>query len=186
VDLLRIQGRLSSALTAINRALAIEPASARLWSQQALVLYDIDRIPEAMASADHALGLNPGNQMNQLAIAYWVRGLCLQQQGKLDRAETEFRKGLAVAPQDDRNQPSLGHVLALQGRTTQAREVLAALTHQHERGKPVSYGIALLHAGLGDTSEARRWLARSAATGEASHRFLPLDKRLQNSLARKT
>jgi tetratricopeptide (TPR) repeat protein len=186
VDLLRIQGRRSGALTAINRALAIEPASARLWSQQALVLYDLDRIPEAMTSADHALGLNPGNQMNQLAIAYWVRGLCLQQQGKLDRAEVEFRKGLAVAPQDDRNQPSLGHVLALQGRTMQARQVLAALTHQHERGKPVSYGIALLHAGLGDESEAKRWLARSAATGETSYLFLPLDKRLQNGFARKT
>jgi tetratricopeptide (TPR) repeat protein len=180
VDLLRIQGQLDHALSVVNRALTVEPASARLWSQQALVLYDLDRLPEAMASADHALGLNPGNQMNQLAIAYWIRGLCLQQQGILDRAEAEFRKGLAIAPQDDRNQPSLGYVLARQGRTEQAREVLAALRHQHARGKPVSYGIALLHAGLGDTVEAARWLERSAANGETSHRFLPLDKRLCN------
>jgi tetratricopeptide (TPR) repeat protein len=183
-DLLRIQGRLSDALATTNRALAVEPASARLWSQQALVLYDLDRIPEAIASADHALGLNPGNQMNQLAIAYWVRGLCLQQQGILDRAEAEFRKGLAVAPQDDRNQPSLGFVLAQQGRTAQAREVLAALTQQHARGKPVSYGIALLHTALGHTAEANRWLARSAAMGETSYRFLALDKRLQTAANR--
>ena len=185
VDLLRIQGRLPDALHAVNRALATEPASARLWSQQALVLYDLNRISEAIASADHALQLNPGNQMNQLTITHWVRGLCLQHQGILDRAEEEFRKGLAVAPQDDRNQPALGYVLAQQGRTAQTRHVLAALTHQHELGKPVRYAIAVLHAGLGGTAEANRWLARSSAAGETSYLFLRLDKRMQGELNRK-
>ena len=118
-----------------------------------------------MASADHALQLNPGNQMNQLAITHWVRGLCLQQQWILDRAEAELRKGLAVDSQDDRNPPALGYVLARQGRTSQAREVLSELSYQHARGKPVCYGIALLHAGMGDIAEAKRWLRRSASDG---------------------
>ncbi|MBC8166305.1 MAG: hypothetical protein H7Y20_10580, partial [Bryobacteraceae bacterium] len=155
-----------------------------LWSQQALVLYNLDRLPEAMAAADHALGLNPGNQMNQLALPHWIRGLCLQELGILEGAAAEFRKGLEAAPQDDHNQPALGYVLARLGRTQQSHDVLAALEHQQSRGKPVCYGIALVHAGLGNQAEAERWLQRSAAGGETNYHFRDLDKRLKPILAK--
>ena len=181
IDLLRMQNRLPEALAAAKQALAFDATSARLWSQQALVLYDMDRIPEAMAAADHALELNPGNQMNQIAMAHWILGLCLQRQGMLERAEAEFRAGLAVAPQDDRNQPALGFVLARQGKTSQAREVLSALTRQQSRGKQVCYGIALVHLGLGEGDEAKRWFERSAQQRETTYRFLALDKRVSLS-----
>ena len=103
VDLLRIEGRVSEAMVQVNRALSIEPTSGRLWAQQALLLYDLSRYEEAIAAADHALMANAGNQMNQIALPQWVRGLSFERLGRIREAEEAFRKGLEVSPQDDWN-----------------------------------------------------------------------------------
>ncbi|MBC7927673.1 MAG: tetratricopeptide repeat protein [Bryobacteraceae bacterium] len=178
VDLLRAQAMPENALAAVRKALTLNPTSPRLWSQQALLLSDLSRMSEAMSSANHALELTGGNEMNQLAIAHWVKGLCLQQQGMLDGAEAEFRKGLEVAPQDERNQAALGNVLAQQGQTTRAAEILSSLQEQHAKGRRVAYGIGLVYAGLGRAAKAQYWVKRSEADGEYDSRVRKYDKRL--------
>ena len=76
-SLLRIQGRSAEALKRVNQALTLVPTASLLWAHEALLKYDIGRYEEALASADHALTIDPGNQMNQGLIALWIRGLCL-------------------------------------------------------------------------------------------------------------
>lgn len=179
-SLLRIRGRGAEALVSINRALALEPSSSLLWAQQAILKQDAGRYDEAIAAADHALALDPGNQMNQELIALWVKGLSLYRTGRAAEAEAAHRKALDIEPEDRWNYPALGYLLAHSGREQEARSVLDRLIEQRQKGKPVSYSIALVFAGMGENDKAIEWLERGAASGESSMAFLGLDKRFEN------
>ncbi len=176
-DLLRIQGRVSEALTEISRALVFDPAATRLWAKQALLYYDLDRFEDAIRAADHSLQLNDGQEMNQYSMALWVRGLSLERLGRRAEAEQAFRTALARTPQDDWNQPSLGWLLARSGRTSEARAFLHHLEQQGKKGRGVSYAMALIHVGLGDNESALKALEHGVATGDTSMPFLKLEKR---------
>src|SRR5262249_10352694 len=56
--------------------------------------------------------------------------------------------------------PSFGlaHLEAASGNTAEARRILAELTEARARRVVSAWGIAALHASLGDVDEAFRWL----------------------------
>lgn len=60
-----------------------------------------------------------------------------------------------------------GYVNAVSGRTAQAREDLANLEKQAQTRFVTAYGVALIHAGLGDKDLAFAWLEKAVA--ERSH-----------------
>jgi tetratricopeptide (TPR) repeat protein len=62
---------------------------------------------------------------------------------------------------------ALGHVYGLQGRTGDARRVLARLDEIARERYVTSYGVALVYAGMGDKEQAFSKLEQ--AFGERSH-----------------
>jgi tetratricopeptide (TPR) repeat protein len=60
-----------------------------------------------------------------------------------------------------------GYVNAVSGRTAEARDDLANLAKQAETRFVTAYGVALVHAGLGEKDLAFAWLERAFA--ERSH-----------------
>ena len=68
------------------------------------------------------------------------------------------------------------------GRRAEAQDVLAKLMQQYEAGRPASYQIALVHAGLGDRGKALEWIERGQSRRESSMTFLTLEKRFKHVL----
>jgi hypothetical protein len=72
---------------------------------------------------------------------------------------------------------ALGQTLGVCGHSAEAKSILARFQQLAEHRYVTSYGVALVHAGLGDKSEAFRWLDK--AYDERSHWlvWLSLDPR---------
>ena len=69
-------------------------------------------------------------------------------------------------PQDQLLQGILGYAYALNGRTSEAKQILHAMTHLPEGEKAVpSYAAALVLAGLGEFRDAVQWLETSFRRG---------------------
>lgn len=111
-------------------------------------------------------------------MAYWVRGLCHEARRDWAGAEREFRGALALAPQDGRALPALGHLFAVSGRSEEARGIVSQLESLHASGKQTAYAIALIQAGLGDAGEAFRWLKIAAADRDTSVPYLKVEQRM--------
>jgi hypothetical protein len=68
-----------------------------------------------------------------------------------------------------------GYILARNGRTNEAREVLGTLhTFAKERYVP-PYAMALIHAGLNEPEKAFEWLDRALEVRDVHLIFLPVD-----------
>jgi hypothetical protein len=62
---------------------------------------------------------------------------------------------------------------------TEARTILANLIRQHENGMGISFQIALVYTGLGETEQALSWLERGRAAGDTNIPYLRLEKRFE-------
>jgi protein O-GlcNAc transferase len=92
-NVLRDLGRHVSALTAYERALAIQPDYADAHYNRAVVLQDIGRFEEAIAGYDRALSFKPG-----YAAAYSNRGAALHGLGRFEEAVASYDKAVALKP----------------------------------------------------------------------------------------
>jgi tetratricopeptide (TPR) repeat protein len=174
-DLLRITGRSEQARVEVDRALAIQLNAPRTLFQRALLLYDLDRCTQSDADADRALRLLPGYSQ-----AIWLKGLCAEARGDFSQAEQLFRQVLAVAPQDSRALPALGHTLArMPGRRAEALEIRGQLEELRRQGKRVEYALALVHTGLDNIPAALYWLEQAFATRDVSIIYMNVERRLR-------
>ena len=76
-----------------EQALRLRPAYAAAQVTRAVVLYDLQRVAEGLASADAALALDP-----DMAEAHNSRGVALTELGHLDEALASFARALALRP----------------------------------------------------------------------------------------
>lgn len=173
-DLLRVRGEFSEAKEIIDRAISLEPANPKLWSQRAVVFYNVSRYEEALTAAEHALGLFAGNQQ---PLAWWAKGLSLERLGKPQEAEAAYRAGMDTHPQEVWNRSSLAHLLGKLGRAKEVQPILSELIRQEEAGKGVCVQIAIVYVGLGRMDDALTWLERGHAAGQTNMPFVPLEKR---------
>jgi TolB-like protein/Flp pilus assembly protein TadD len=78
-------GRAADAQAAIQKAVSLDPINARAYQMQGWVLYAARRFPEAIASLEHALSLNP-----KLANAHSSIGDASLLMGRVDRARDAY------------------------------------------------------------------------------------------------
>jgi len=83
-------------------------------------------------------------------------------------AITEYEKVRVLVGSGPYGLSSLGSAYAQSGRTTEAKQILDQLLAFSKQGHAVSYGIALLHNGLGDKNAALQWLERACEEREPS------------------
>jgi serine/threonine-protein kinase len=177
VDLLRIQGRTSEALSEIERTIRLQPAAAGLRVRRAHLLYGEGKCDEAVREAQEAAALT--NQMPVYPMTFWVQGLCHEQQGRFREAEKLFRTGLSYQPHDPWNEPALAHLLAVTGRESEAEVIVSELQRQTARGRLAHVSMAVIYTALGRKEDALASLERGWAGREDAVLFIGLDRRLR-------
>ena len=76
---------------------------------------------------------------------------------------------------------TIGYTLAVTGREREAREVLATLEQRATERYTSPYGVALIHAGLGDRDAMYEWLERAFAERDVHLIYLPIDPKWTRS-----
>jgi Flp pilus assembly protein TadD len=82
----------------------------------------------------------------------------LEALGRFDEARAAYEKGRHVSSGVAGPSFGLAHVEAASGNEAEARRILAELVESRDKRVVSAWGIAVLHASLGDVDEAYRWL----------------------------
>lgn len=87
-------GDLDGALNDFNNALDFNPSLGDAYLNQALVLVDQKRGPEALAAINQGIALGAAN----LQIAYYARGVIEDDAGRYAQAYRDYRQALRIKP----------------------------------------------------------------------------------------
>jgi serine/threonine-protein kinase len=177
----------------LRRAVALNPGSAAARQWHGLYLDTLGRFEEARAEIERARQLDPLSLVTAALVAFqsylardqeqglldsrravdldpnhflgrWSLGLAFQAMGRHREAVVEHRKAVKLAGGSPLMQAVLARSLALSGRRSEARRLLAGLDRASRESRAGFYASATVHLALGDRQEA---LARlEAATGE--------------------
>ena len=103
------------------------------------------------------------------------------EQGKLAEAAKVLTRCMALACGDD-GRALLGYVYAVTGRRVEALHIVDTLSARWKGGNErsgIAFGIAQVHAGLGEREHALDWLERGVETG-AFMLYLGIDPTLRS------
>jgi serine/threonine protein kinase/tetratricopeptide (TPR) repeat protein len=146
--LLASLGRWQQANDQIKRALDLEPFSLIINSSAGRILYLEREYDHASEQLHKALELDPN-----FARAHFFLGQVYQEKGLNEQAVAEFQKALQL----DVNQyllAGLGYAYATSGKRDEAMKVLDQLKDLSKQRYASSYGIAIIHLGLGEKDAA--------------------------------
>jgi TolB-like protein/DNA-binding winged helix-turn-helix (wHTH) protein/Tfp pilus assembly protein PilF len=145
--------RHDEAVREIKRALELDPLSVGTSQNAGFIYAQAGRYVESVIQLQQALQLDEQNQVTHgyLAITY-------EWQGDYDRALNEFQTAQKVSGRYVPYAAGIGHVLAMKGRRSEARDIMKKLAESGRR-EPVSpYSFAAIHAALGEKDEAFKFL----------------------------
>jgi TolB-like protein/Tfp pilus assembly protein PilF len=149
------QGRIEESLTQSKRALELSPFDVLMtihmaWHYLYARQYDqaLDQIQKAM-------------EMDKRFWRPWF-GLILEQQGKYAEAIAQFQKDLAASSEENViTKANLAHAYAVSGNREAAQKIIAELQEESKNKYVSSFGIAVIHAGLGEKDQAFDWLEKT-------------------------
>ena len=157
---LESQGQFAEAVAESKLGTELDPFSAVNLSDQGRVYGSARRFPEAKASFEKALAIDPA-----FSYAHWHYGQMLQESGDLKGAAAEYAKASAV-----RNTPEpialSGQLAAIMGRPEEARRALTALDELEKHRYVDVFWRALLYLSLGDKERALQALEQSYVNRE--------------------
>jgi len=165
-------GRLKEAREEIERAQKLDVLSVPVTTDMGFQLHYEGRQGEAIRQLQSALEMNP-----QFPLAHFWLGRIYTTLQQYDQALAEYEKVPALQTW----QPMMaakGYLYGVWGRPDQARKILTDFEALRSQNRFVtSYGVALVHAGMGNQVEALKWLEK--ALDEKSHWliWLKLDPR---------
>ena len=151
-------GRFDEARAEIHRARELDPLSHAVNTDVGFVDYYSGRYDEAVANLRTVLHVAPAFPLAHL----WL-GRAYQELGRFDDAVLEFTETRRIVGDWPVALAALGHVLGVSGRASEARRVLGELDQLSRSQSVTEYGVALVHAGLGDRDAAFDWLERALA-----------------------
>ena len=149
-------GRLDEALEQILLAQSLDPVSAIIARDVAVVHYYRRDFDAALEQCDHTIELNP-----HFAPAYHTLGRVQEQRKEIDEAAAAFRRAVDLAPNSLRMQSALARILALSGKPERAVETLRTLEQLAATRyvSPVEFMTTAFAAG--DREAGFRWLAKA-------------------------
>lgn len=168
-----IRGNLDQAVRKLNEGAAALPDSLTIRMAQGMLAYQRHDWRAALSTADFVLRKKP-----DYALAYWLRGLALEQSGQPAPALAAFDSCLLYSPGDPRCIPARGYNLARQGHRAEAVDIINSI---RLRTSPLSrspFSIALIRTGLQDYSQALDALESAYELHDRSLPFLAVDPRL--------
>ncbi len=170
---LAAMGRLNEALQKIRRAQEIDPLSPDANASLALIHYMLRDCDEAIKYCRIAIALEPG-----FAEAVLIVGRCFEQKGVFSEAESQYFAAAQMDASGTEPDELLGHIYAVTGRESMAREWLSKLLSPVTIDRVRPYNIAAIYAALGETDLAFKWLERPFANWTERLRMLRFDPRL--------
>jgi tetratricopeptide (TPR) repeat protein len=155
--LCRLQrGHLEDSRCDIEKALDLDPLSARSHRGAGMRFYLLHDFADAIVSFDRALELGP-----DIENTHYFRGLALLQLGRTDDAIAALAQSLEPSTAGAR----LGALVAAYTAGGYRRKAQEALRDLHQRltnGSASPFAFVHAYAGLGETSHALDWLERCA------------------------
>jgi TolB-like protein/DNA-binding winged helix-turn-helix (wHTH) protein/Flp pilus assembly protein TadD len=164
--------RQAEARAAMGRLREVDPLFAMSHAVSSQVAFQARDYPSALEHARQAIVLDP-----EFWIGYVQRGQACQQLGRIDPALEAFTAAARFSGGNSKALAFRGHALARAGRLDEAREVLKTLSAVSRQRYVPPYGIALVHAGLGESAEAFEWLDRAYGARDVHLVFLTVDPR---------
>ena len=155
-------GRPEEAFREIQLARQPDPLSLPINSDLGFHYYYTGRYAEAVKQLKFVLELNKNFPPAHL----WL-GRTYQELGRLDDALAEFRRVEEKLPEWSVSIAARGFVAGVAGRTEEAQNSLVELRRLADKKFVTSYGVALVHAALGQRDSAFAWLNK--AFDERSH-----------------
>jgi len=155
-------GRATEALQEIQIARHLDPLSLSINSDVGFHHFYTGRYEEAVKQLEFVLGM-----IRNFPPAHLWLGRTFQEFGRYDEALAEFRQVEEVLHEWPVSIAARGFVAAAAGRSDEAKEILAELERLASRKFVTSYGISLVHAGLGQNDAA--FASLNKAFDERSH-----------------
>jgi DNA-binding winged helix-turn-helix (wHTH) protein/Tfp pilus assembly protein PilF len=160
------------ALTQMEQARNLDPLSPIINFALANQLFFARRYEEASEQWHQAITIDPTTE-----IAFYGAGLADEQLGDYQLATREFRKALALSPNDPDTMGALAYVLARTQHPDSARQLLARIS----RMRPLpAYDIALVNDALGQRVQALHWLTLARSQRDRNFTSYPMDPRMDD------
>ncbi len=165
-------GRTGEAAHEIEFARERDPLSLAINTDIGFHYYYTGQYEEAIKQLQSVLAMN-----QDFAPAHLWLGRSYQQIGLYNDAITEFRRVEQSVPEWPVAIAARGSVEGAAGRPEKAKAVLAELQEAAKRRFVTAYGVALVHAAIGDAEAAFTWLDRALAERSQWLVWLRLDPR---------
>jgi len=178
---------LPSAIRSLQRAVELNPGLTSAYTNLGTLYYSSERHREAQEMMLKALSLDPLSMMihtsvgdayyyareYERSVVYYRKAIeidprfdgahtdlarSLEALGRFDEARGEYEEGRRLGGGVAGPSFGLGHLEAASGNQAAARKILQELTEARAKRVVSAWGIAVLHASLGDVDEAFRWL----------------------------
>ena len=155
-EFLSTAGRFEESVASLRRALALDPLSLAVSTDLGATFYyarDYERSEEELRKA---LEVDSG-----FVRAHLILGAVREQKGDHAEAVASLRRASELSQRDPVILSSLAHAVAVSGSALEARVLLEELRQLERRRYVPPYGMALIHAGLGERQRAYRWLEKA-------------------------
>jgi len=149
-------GRLDEALNEMVIAQSLDPVSAIIARDVAVVHCYRCEYEAALEQCDHTIELNP-----HFSPAFWTLGLIQEQRRDYEEAGAAFLRAIHLSPDSPRMRAALGHLSALSGKKSRTLEVLQELKELAARRYVSPFEFASLHFALGETDTGFEWLTKA-------------------------
>ena len=146
-------GRFDEALPAAERSIELDPLSSMIRTVLGDALYFAREYQKSVFHYRMAIELDPRFDGAHSDLARSLEAL-----GRFDEARAEYEEGRRLGGGIAGPSFGLAHVAAASGHEAEARGILAELTAARASRVVSAWGIAVLHASLGDVDEAFTWL----------------------------
>lgn len=146
------QGRFREAASEAKAAADLDPLTA-INIGLGLTYYMARDYDKALAEFIKARDLHP-----EVLAAHQFLGLGWEGKGEFEKALEEYRRCLPQIPEAKIN---LAHVLAVMGKASEAREMLAGIEQAESGEAPNAFDVACVYAALGDRDKAFQWLEQA-------------------------
>lgn len=153
---LTAMGQFERARAAIARAQELDPTSLSINTDLGFLLYYSRQYDAAIKQLSTVLDMN-----REFPLAHLWLGRAYQEQAMYNEAIAAFRRTETVLRGWPVAVAAIGHVQGISGRRGEARQTLDELKRLARERYVTPYGVALIHAGLGERQQALSWLERA-------------------------
>lgn len=165
-------GRHDEAITAIEKARALDALTPIAQGLEAQFLFYAGRDAEAITRAQKMLQTN-----STYWIAHNILGRIYTRRGQYDEAIAAFIKARELSADSPEAITQLGYALAKSGKHEQARATLKELRSIAAEKYVPAYSFAMIHNGLGEEANALKYLEKSFHEREVQMTFIKIDTR---------